>query len=146
MGAPFPKTAPSYVGSRPHLYMIPWARLSSQPKRHHHRFSRFRTDDRSVSLGPTLQWAVPSSLKITPSYGPWGDLDPPSNTWFPGPTRVLNPNSILIGSAALAGLTNVTDRPTDHATWSLTIDRRSTYVVLRCGLIIMITSGQSNLT
>jgi len=55
----------------------------------------------------------------------------PSNTWFPGPTQVLNPNGISIGSAVLAGLTSVTDRqtdqqkdrPTDHATLSVTIDR-----------------------
>jgi len=31
------------------------------------------------------------------------------------PTRVLNPNGILIGSAVSAGLTSVTDRPTNHA-------------------------------
>jgi len=42
-----------------------------------------------------------------------GDLDP---------TRVLNnPNGISIGAAVFAGLTNVTDRPTDHATRSVTI-------------------------
>jgi len=42
----------------------------------------------------------------------------PSYTWFPGPTRVLNPNNISIGSAVFAGLTSVTDWPTDHATLS----------------------------
>jgi len=54
----------------------------------------------------------------------WG-IQTPSNTWFPGPIRVLNPNSILIGSAIFAGLTSVTDRltVTDHATRSVTIDR-----------------------
>jgi len=36
------------------------------------------------------------------------------NTWFPGPTRFLNPNGISIGSAAFAGLKLVTDRPTDR--------------------------------
>jgi len=54
-----------------------------------------------------------------------GDLD--SHTWFPGPTRVLNLNRISIGSAVFAGLTDVTDRPTDrptvHATRSVTINR-----------------------
>ena len=71
---------------------------------------------------------------VTPIYFmiPWGRLSPqcpmggsgpPSNTWFPGPTRVLNPNGISIGSAVLAGLTSVTDRPTDHATQSVTINR-----------------------
>jgi len=58
----------------------------------------------------TLQWdALP--LKIVPSHGGSG---PPSNTWFPGPSRVLNPNSIWIGSAVFAGLTSVTDRQTSR--------------------------------
>ena len=66
-----------------------------------------------------------------------------------GPTRVLNPNDISIGSTGFAGLSTVTDRQTDrqtdHATRSVTIGRRlSTHVVLQCGLIII--SGQSNLT
>jgi len=56
----------------------------------------------------------------------WGS-GPPSNTWFLGPIRVLNPNGISIGSAVLAGLTTVTDRqtdrPTDHATRSVRIGR-----------------------
>ena len=43
-----------------------------------------------------------------------------SNAWFPGPTPVL-PNGISIGSTIFAGLTSVTDRPTDHATRSVTI-------------------------
>ena len=41
---------------------------------------------------------------------------PPSNAWFLGPTRILNPNGISIGAAVFAGITSVTDRPTDHAT------------------------------
>jgi len=56
---------------------------------------------------------------------------PPSNTWFLGPTQVLNPNGISVGSAIIAGLTTVTDRQTDrqtdrttdHATRSATIGR-----------------------
>ena len=53
----------------------------------------------------------PFSLKIAPSCGgTWT----PSNTWFLGPTRVLNPNGISIGSAALQGsLRRQTDRSTD---------------------------------
>ena len=47
----------------------------------------------------------------------------PSYTWFPGPTRVLNPNGISIGSAVFVWLTSVTDIPTDHATLSVTIVR-----------------------
>jgi len=40
-----------------------------------------------------------------------GESGPSSNTWFPGPTRVLDTNGISIGSAISAGLTSVTDRP-----------------------------------
>jgi len=49
---------------------------------------------------------------------------PPSNTCFLGPARVQIPNGISISSAVFGGLTTVTerqtDRPTDHATWSVT--------------------------
>jgi len=90
----------------------------------------------------TLQWDAPFPLKIATSHtGIWT----PSNTWFPGFTQVLNPNgngnvtlvsSAKTSSAVLAGLTSVTDRPTDHATRSVTIGRiyvRST-ASLRCSL------------
>ena len=56
-----------------------------------------------------------------------GGSEPPSNTWSLGRSQVLDLNGISIGSAVFAGLTSVTDRPTDrqtdHATRSLTIDR-----------------------
>ena len=52
-------------------------------------------------------------LKIAPSNGGSG---PPSNAWFAGLTRVINPNGIVIGSAVFAGLTSVTDRLTDQQT------------------------------
>jgi len=56
-----------------------------------------------------------------------GGSGAPSNTWFPGPTQVLNPKGSLIGAAVFAGLTSVTDqqtdRPTDHATRSVRIGR-----------------------
>ena len=68
----------------------------------------------------TYTMGRPFPLKIAPSHG---EIWTQSNTWFPGLTGVLNPNGILIGSAILAGLTNVTDRPTDHATRSVRIDR-----------------------
>jgi len=41
-----------------------------------------------------------------------GGSGPPSNTWFLGPTRVLNPNSISIGAAVFVGLISVTDQQT----------------------------------
>jgi len=60
-----------------------------------------------------------------------GGSGAPSNTWFPGPTQVLNPNGSSIGAAVFAGLISVTDRqtdrptdrPTDHATRSARIGR-----------------------
>ena len=55
----------------------------------------------------------PLPLKIASTHGGSGLL---SNTWFPGPTRVLNPNGISVGSAVFGGLTSVTERPTDRPT------------------------------
>jgi len=52
---------------------------------------------------------VPYPLKIAPSHGGSGH---PSNTWFLGPTWVLNPNGNSIGFAIFAGLTIVTVRQT----------------------------------
>jgi len=45
-----------------------------------------------------------------------GGSEPPSNTSFRRPTRVLNQNGISISSAVFAELTSVTDRPTDRQT------------------------------
>jgi len=89
--------------------MILWTHLSPQRKWHLDRFSHFCTDDRRVSLYFTT--GRPFPLKIALSRGVSG---PPSNTWFLGPTRVLNPNGILMGAAVFAGFTSVTDRPTDR--------------------------------
>jgi len=63
----------------------------------------------------TLQCTTLSCLKIVPSHKGIWDLDP-SNRWFIGPTQVLNPSGILIGSAVFAGLTIMTDRQTDKHT------------------------------
>jgi len=49
----------------------------------------------------SLQWA-PIYPKVAPYHGASG---PPSNTWFPGPTRVLNQNGMSIGSAVFAQIT-----------------------------------------
>jgi len=50
---------------------------------------------------PIVDNGVPlSPLKINPSHGGSG---PPNNTWFLGPTRVLNANGISIGAAVFAG-------------------------------------------
>jgi len=53
-----------------------------------------------------LQWAAHFPLKIASSQGWFGPS--PSNAWFRGPTRVLNPNGISIGWAVFARLTSVT--------------------------------------
>jgi len=50
---------------------------------------------------------------------PMGGSGPPSNTWFPGPTQVLNPKGSSIGAAFFAGLTSVTDRQTDRPRYSV---------------------------
>jgi len=52
-------------------------------------------------------------LKIAPSHG---RSESPSNTWFPGPTQVLNQNGISISSVISAGLTSVKDLQTDRQT------------------------------
>jgi len=56
----------------------------------------------------TLQWADPfPSVPFT-----WGSGSP--SAWFHEPTRDHNPNGISIDLAVFAGLTIVTDRPTDR--------------------------------
>jgi len=104
-----------------------WACPISQPKRHLDQFSRFFAQI-TTECPYTLQWAVPFPLKIPPSHGgyeqwaaifppqnfpfPWG-MWTPSNTWFLGPTQVLNPNGISISSAILQGsLLSQIDRQT----------------------------------
>ena len=110
---------PSHVGSGSHLT---YASLSPE--------SITQTASRSVQpllhmqMTAECQWDAPSPIKIAPSRGVSG---PPSNTWFPGPTGVLNPNGISIGSAVFAAieLTNVTDRHTDRQTTLLGHRRNS---------------------
>jgi len=72
-------------------------------------------------------------------FARWRQCAPQSNTCFLGPSRVHIPNSISIGSAVFAGLTIVTDRQLDRLTTLLRLQLLTacTYVVLRCGLIII---------
>jgi len=74
--------------------MILWAHPSPQAKRYLNRISRFCTDDRRRSLYFTM--GRPFHLRTVLSH--WR-ISTPCNTWFPKPTRVLNPNGISIGSA-----------------------------------------------
>jgi len=109
-------------------FVLPLAHPSPQPKQRIDRFSRFCTAHGRMSLHFTT---VPLSPKIAPCHGGSG---PPSNTWFPGSTRVLNPNGISIGSAIFAGHTSVTGRLTDYTTRSVTTNNRPhLHLVLRCG-------------
>jgi len=51
---------------------------------------------------------------------PWETWTPP-NAWFCGLIQAHKQNSISVGSVDFAQLTTVRDRPTDHATRSVTI-------------------------
>jgi len=91
-------------------------------------------ESKSQTTSRSVQPFLHSSLQSVPMLYNGPPLPPPqncpfprgyaplSNTWFPGPTWVINPNGISIGSAVFAGLGTVTDRPTDsHATQSVTL-------------------------
>ena len=96
--APFPlKIAPSHGGSGPHLI--------------HDSLGQFEPTSQAhgrVSLYFIMGSPSPQNA---PSHG---GIWTPSNTWFPGPTSVLNLNGISIGSAVFVRLTSVTDRQTNH--------------------------------
>jgi len=106
-----PKIAPSHGGSGP-----PCKTQFLGPIRAHRpnaiSVSSAVFPQTTVESPYTLQWDAHSPPKICPSHG---GSEPPSNTWSLGPTQVLNPNGISIGSAVFAGLTSVTDRQTDHS-------------------------------
>jgi len=123
-GRPFPQKLPLSMGDlEPHLIhdflgpskpIIQTAPQSVQPFLH--RWPQ------SIPILYNRTSLSPSKLPL-----PTGRSGPPSNTWFPVPTQVLNSNGISIGSAIFAGLTSVTDRqtdrPTDYATRLVTTDR-----------------------
>ena len=91
-------------------HVLPSAHRSPQPKWQINQFSRLQ------SVPVPYNGVLLCLLKVAPSYGgTWT----PSNTWFAGPSRVLNPNGILIGSAVFAGLNSVTDRPTEQLCYSV---------------------------
>jgi len=94
----------------PHLTHASLGPTKSTAKRHLKWFSHFCAAHGSAFQYFTMNHLYP--LKIARSHMGSG---PPSNTWFLGPTRVLNPNCISFGSAVLSGLTSVTDRQTYHA-------------------------------
>jgi len=61
----------------------------------------------------TLQWDAPSTLPQNCPF-PWGSGLDPSNTWFPGPTWYSTQTASRSVQPFFAGLTSVTDRPTDR--------------------------------
>ena len=104
-GRPFSPKLPLPMGIWTHLTHDFWAHPSPKHKRRLDRFSRLCTNNHRVSH--ILYNRTHLSLSKLPP-GIWTA----SNTWFAGPTRVLNPNGISISSAVFAGLTKVTDQQT----------------------------------
>jgi len=111
------KIAPSHGGIWTAIYDDSLGQSEPTIQTHHDRFSRFSQITAECPYF-TMGRPFPPKLPL-----PMGGSGPSSNTWFPRPIRVLNPNDISIGLAVFAGLTSVTDRPTDHAIRSVTIDR-----------------------
>jgi len=106
----------------PIWHMIPLGHPSPQPKRHLNRFRRFCTDDRRVSLYFTMGRPFPPRN----CFFPWG-IWTPSNTWHLGPPESLTQTASWLVQPFLQGwLVWQTDRPTDHATRSVT--KESIYV------------------
>ena len=102
--------------------LLPSAHPSPQSKWQINRFSCFCTAYGRKSLYFTMgRPFFPQNCPFP--RGIWT----PSNTWFPGPIRVFNPNGISMSSGVFTGLTSVTDRQpdqhTNHATQSVTTDR-----------------------
>ena len=109
--APSPKIAPSHGGSGPHLTHCALGPPKSITQRASRSVQPFLQGSRQNV--PILQNGPPFSQTNCHYHG---GIRTPSNTWFLGSTRVLNPNAISIGSAVFAGLTTVTDRQTDRQT------------------------------
>ena len=114
MGAPFPQNCPFPWGSGP-----PSNTWFLGPIRAHNQMASLLVQpfsQRWPQSVPILYNGMPlSPLKIAPSHEGIWTL---SNTWFTGPTRVLNQNGISIGSAILAGsLVWQTDWQTTLLSW-----------------------------
>jgi len=115
--------------------MLPWTHPTQHAKRYLDRFSRICTAHGRASQYFTVSRPFsPQKYSFAIACGIWT----PSNTSFLGPTRIHNPNGISIASFSV-GPTTVTDRPTDHATRSVTIGRTYVRIVLRCGLIMLLS-------
>ena len=117
---PLPYNCPflRVIWTNPHLIHSSLGPPKSPTQRTSRLVQAFCTVHSTVSLYFTT--GIPFPLWIAHSHG---RSAPPSNAWFLGLTRVLNPNSISIGSAVFAGLATVTYRQSGHATLSVTIGR-----------------------
>jgi len=125
IGCPFLPTFPLPMGDlEPHLTDDSLRPFELTTQRASQSLSHFCTDDRRVS--PYFTMRRPFPVKIARAHG---GPEPPSNTWFLGPTRVLNPIGISIGSAVFPRLISVTDRqtnrPTDRPRYSVGNNRPS---------------------
>jgi len=99
--------APSIWGSGPHLI-----HGSLGPPKYQPKWQPFLRSSRQNIPMPYNEPTFLPPLKIVP----YGGSGAPSNKWFLWPAQVLNPNSISISSAIVAGLTTVTDGQTDRQT------------------------------
>jgi len=113
MGAPFPLKITSCYGgiwtSSNDDFLGPTEFKSQTTSR---SVQHFCTDDRRVFLLQCAAHSPPPSKFAIPNGG-CGSL---SNTWFLGPTRVLNPSGISIASAVFAGLSGWLVWQTDRLT------------------------------
>jgi len=116
-GPPLPlKIAPSHGASGRHTLYNFWAHPSPQVQTASIGSAVFK--QMTAECPYTLQWAALSPSKLpTPVW----DVDPHliGLQWFPGPTTVLNPNDISIGSAVFGGLTSVIDIQTDRPRYTV---------------------------
>ena len=145
-----PQTEDSVVFARLRKCALPWGHVTLAPPGEYDwtcasfgpAESTTHTANRSVQpfLHSLRKSVVGHALPliIAPSHR---DLAP-SNACFLGHIRVQNPNGFSIGSAVFAGLTSLTDRQTDHAIRSATIDR----IYLRIVLYTMRSKTEVTLT
>jgi len=96
---PSPQNCPFPWGTCIHLTRGSLVHQNRRPKRHLDRFSRFCTDDHRVFIYFTMGHPFPPQMPL-----PMGIWTLCNTGTFIGPSRVLNPNGMSIGSAVFAGL------------------------------------------
>jgi len=101
--------------------MIPWVHTRPQPKHHLDSFSHFCTP--LPSAHSTLQWATRYSLKIAALHREIRNDVHITHSSSLGTPKSSTQTVSRSFQLFFAGLTTVTDRPTHHATWSVTKGR-----------------------